>query len=154
MPASLMPLAPLRRPAARGRTHRGRNGLLLLGAAAAAAGAVAARRARPARPRQSTWYAVTVQADPAELTGPDRPDVLARLAERHDVRVTPAPGGRGAEIAVAAADGRTREEVRALKQLLETGEVLVVEGQPEGRRTMLGRAALPVFRRLARRGAR
>lgn len=115
---------------------------------------LAARVMRSARPARTTWFAVTVEADPSELSGPSRPDALARLAERHEVRVTRAPGGRGSEIAVRAADGRTREEVRALKQLLETGEVLVVEGQPEGHRTVLGRVARPAFRQLTRRGAR
>ncbi|WP_431922150.1 hypothetical protein [Nonomuraea jabiensis] len=112
------------------------------------------RLARSGRPRPSTWFTVTVQADPAELDGPDRPDVLARLAERHETRITRAPGGRGSEIAVRARDGGVREEVRAIKQLPETGEVLVVEGQPEGHRTILGWATRPVFRQPARRGPR
>ncbi|UBU16331.1 hypothetical protein [Nonomuraea gerenzanensis] len=125
-----------------------------MGAVAATAGAAAARLARASHAADPTWFAVTVLADPAELTGTERPDVLARLAERHEVRVTPAPGGRGSEIAVRAAGGHARQQVRALKQLLETGEVLVVKGQPEGHRTVLGRTGLPAFRRLARRGLR
>ncbi|AQZ63465.1 putative integral membrane protein [[Actinomadura] parvosata subsp. kistnae] len=127
---------------------------MLVGAVAAVAGAAVARRARAARAAEPAWFAVTVLADPAELAGPGRPDVLARLAERHEVRVTPAPGGRGSEIAVRAADGQARQQVRALKQLLETGEVLVVKGQPEGHRTVLGRTGLPAFRRLTREGLR
>jgi hypothetical protein len=111
-------------------------------------------RTRTAQPGRPVWFAVTVQADPAELAEPDRPDGLRRLAERHEVRITPAPAGQGSEIAVRAADGDVREEVRAIKQLLETGEVLVVEGQPEGHRTILGRAARPAFQWLTRRGAR
>ncbi|MEV4564629.1 hypothetical protein AB0K12_12740 [Nonomuraea sp. NPDC049419] len=143
----------------RTRRHRARGskrrGLLLAGAAAAGAAAMAARRVlRNRHPGTVPWYAVTVAVDPAELTGRERPDLLARLAERHEVRITRAPGGRGTEIAVRTADGATREQVRALKQLLETGEVLVVEGQPEGRRTPLGRAARPAIRQLTRRGAR
>ncbi|MEV4798521.1 hypothetical protein AB0K18_00800 [Nonomuraea sp. NPDC049421] len=141
------------------RTGRRRRGLLLAGAAVsgavAGAAAMAARRvSRNRHPATIPWYAVTVAVDPAELTGRERPDLLARLAERHEVRITRAPGGRGTEIAVRTADGAAREQVRALKQLLETGEVLVVEGQPEGRRTPLGRAARPAIRRLTRRGAR
>ncbi|MEV0346998.1 hypothetical protein AB0H88_14635 [Nonomuraea sp. NPDC050680] len=115
---------------------------------------MAVRKARRARPGPEGWFAVTVQADVAGLKGEDRPDVLARLAERHEVRITSAPGGRGCEIAVRGADGSAREEVRALKQLLETGEVLLVEGQPHGHRTLLGRAAGPVFRQVARKGPR
>ncbi|MGI5271173.1 hypothetical protein ACQEUU_18600 [Nonomuraea sp. CA-218870] len=113
-----------------------------------------ARLAREAKPQESTWYAVTVRTDTAELTGPDRPAALALLAERHELRITSAPGGRGTEIAVRDADGDTREEVRAIKQVLETGEALVVEGQPEGHRTLLGRAGGPAFRQLTRRGPR
>ncbi|GIH93702.1 hypothetical protein ACFFMN_21415 [Planobispora siamensis] len=126
-------------------------------AALAAAGVVAVRRARAhsgLRPGPAEWFAVTVACDPAELSAANRPDALAELAEHHEVRITPAPGGRGTELAVRSADGSVRERVRAIKQLLETGEVLRVEGQPEGHRTVLGRAALPVTRQLMRRGVR
>jgi hypothetical protein len=136
-----------------GRTHR-RSFLLAGAVAVAGAGAVAALLKRSVRRGSPAWFAVTVQADPAELEGPDRPDALARLAEHHEVRITRAPGGRGSEIKVRAANGAVREEVRAVKQLLETGEVLVVEGQPEGHRTLTGRVAGPAFRQLTRRGPR
>jgi len=141
-------------PAGRRTAGHRRARLLVLGTVVAGAGAVATRLVRSARPRPAGWYTVTVRASETELTGPDRPDLLARLAERHEVRIRPAPGGRGSEIAVHAADGGVREQVRVLKQLLETGEVLVVEGQPEGHRTILGRAGGPAFRQLTRRGAR
>ncbi|MBG0830689.1 hypothetical protein HS041_23290 [Planomonospora sp. ID67723] len=126
-------------------------------AALAAGGVAALRRARgraALRPGPAEWFAVTVACDPAELTGVNRPDALAELAEHHEVRISPAPGGRGTELAVHSADGTVREQVRALKQLLETGEVLRMEGQPEGHRTVLGRATLPVARQLMRRGVR
>jgi hypothetical protein len=55
---------------------------------------------------------------------------------------------------VRATGGDVREEVRAVKQLLETGEVLLVEGQPEGHRTMTGRVAGSAFRQLTRKGPR
>ncbi|GIH76481.1 hypothetical protein [Planobispora longispora] len=128
-----------------------------LGLAALAAGgaiAVGYRRRKAVRPGPAEWFAVTVDCGPEELSGANRPDALGRLTEHHEVRITPAPGGRGTEIAVHAADGKVREEVRALKQFLETGEVLRVEGQPEGHRTVLGRAAVPVSRQLMRRGVR
>jgi uncharacterized membrane protein len=35
-----------------------------------------------------------------------------------------------------------REDLRRFKQLLETGEVATTEGQPSGRRSVLGRATL------------
>ncbi|RJL33210.1 hypothetical protein [Bailinhaonella thermotolerans] len=124
-----------------------------LAVAAVAVGGVAAavRRRRVAKTRE--WVVMTVLREPRELTGDARPDALARLAEHHEVRVTAAPGGRGSEIAVRPATGQARESLRAVKQLLETGEVLRVEGQTEGRRTAVGRAVLPAAKRLARRSA-
>ncbi|WP_084959189.1 hypothetical protein [Thermoactinospora rubra] len=131
-----------------------------LAVAALAAGGTAvavrygrARRRRAAR-RGAAWYVVTVEADPAELSGTGRPDALAGLSERHEVRISAAPGGRGCEIAVRDADGAARRRLREIKQLLETGEVLRVDDQPEGHRTPVGRVALPVARTLMRRGAR
>lgn len=130
------------------------TGMIMLGVIAGAVLALAARRLRRrhAAAGQDGWAVVTVLREPAELTGPDRPGALADLAEHHRLRITPAPGGRGSEVAVWPGGGRARERLRAAKQLLETGEVLRVEGQPEGRRTLFGRVALPVGRRLARRG--
>lgn len=138
------------------RRTKGLIGAVVAGVALGA-GAAAATRAlagRPPRPRPSGWYAVTVTTAPAALTGAERPDLLAWLAEHHEVRITPAPGGRGSQIAVRTDDGEIRERVRALKQLLETGEVLRVDGQPEGHRTPLGQVGLPTMRQLMRRGAR
>jgi hypothetical protein len=124
----------------------GTAGVGLAGLAAVAL----ARRA--ARPEPGEWFAVTVEVEEATLSGPERPDALARLAERHEIRIRRAPGGRGSEIAVRAAGGGTREQLRQLKQLLETGEMMLVEQQPEGRRTLLGRTAVPALRQLSRRG--
>lgn len=123
--------------------RKGRTRWLLAGLASAGGAALLARRARRAASPDPGWFAVTIRTDPAALTGPDQ---LARLAERHEIRITTAPGGRGAELAVRHAGGDARQTVRAIKQLLETGEVLVVEGRPEGRRTALGRAAQPALR--------
>ncbi|SDR27478.1 hypothetical protein [Thermostaphylospora chromogena] len=128
--------------------------MIMLGVLAGVVLASAARRLRRrhASADREGWTVVTVFREPSDLTGPDRPGALADLAEHHKLRITPAPGGRGSEVAVWPGGGRARERLRAAKQLLETGEVLRVEGQPEGRRTLFGRAALPVGRRLARRG--
>ncbi|TDD25979.1 hypothetical protein [Nonomuraea diastatica] len=146
-------LAHAKLPARSPSRRRSRTAVLLAGAAAVA-GIVIVRAARSAPPNPDGWFAVTVETDPALLTGPDRPDELARLAERHEIRIGPAPGGRGSEIAVREADGETRDRVRKLKQLLETGEVLLVDRQPEGHRTALGRVGAPAFRHLTRKGAR
>ncbi|GAA2702440.1 hypothetical protein [Nonomuraea recticatena] len=128
-----------------------------VGALAAGGMALAVRygraRRRHAAQRAVRWFAVTVQAEPDELRGASRPQALAELA-RHGLRITPAPGGRGSEVTVRATDEQTREQLRAVKQLLETGEVLRMDGQPEGHRTALGRIMLPAARRLMRAGAR
>lgn len=132
------------------------KGKVTLGLLAAGALVVAARRLRRAahvEQRGDGWHVVTVLRAPHELSGPDRPGVLAELAEHYRVRVTPAPGERGSEVAVWPADRQARERLRAVKQILEIGEVLRIAGQPEGVRTWLGKAAVPVARRLARRGA-
>lgn len=87
------------------------------------------------------WHAVTVLRGPEEVdTGrPSAP--LADLGERVEVRVRPAPGNRGVELAarlrsVAGDDdiGQLRAALREAKQILEVGEVLRVEPQPHGNR--------------------
>lgn len=124
--------------------------------ALAAGGAVGYYQARRRRTqnRPPSWYVITVEATPGDLTGANRPDALAELAEMHEVKITAAPGGRGSELAVRDADGAARRRLREIKQLIETGEVLRLDDQPEGHRTLLGRTTLPVARHLMRRGAR
>ncbi|WP_157518932.1 hypothetical protein [Herbidospora mongoliensis] len=53
------------------------------------------------------------------------------------IRVSPAPGGR----------------LRQVKRAIESGEDIVVKGQPAGHRTLKARVGLPLARRLMRRGA-
>lgn len=73
------------------------------------------------------------------------------------VRFTPAPGGRGTEVHVTidyrapagtigraiakvfgeAPDQQLRDDLRRFKQLMETGEIPTIEGQPSGRRAVL-----------------
>ena len=89
------------------------------------------------------WRAVTVLAPPERVgTAVGPPPPLAAMADRIEVRVTPAPGDRGTELAArfrgpASADdvGELRAALRQAKQLIEVGEVLRVEPQPHGRRT-------------------
>jgi len=79
----------------------------------------------------------------------------ADVANSGSVRFSPAPGGRGTEVtveleyeppggAVGAAvaklfgeepDQQLRDDLRRFKQVLETGEVVVSEGTPDGTRT-------------------
>jgi hypothetical protein len=86
------------------------------------------------------WRAVTVLRDPADVSAA-LPAPLAALGDRIEVRVTPAPGDRGAELAARYRGtpsedevGRLRAALREAKALLEVGEVLRVDPQPHGER--------------------
>ena len=80
------------------------------------------------------------------------PAPLAELGDRIEVRTSPAPGGKGTELAVRLRDSSSsgtalsrlsgsdpqadlRSRLRRAKQLLEVGEVLAVDPAPHGRRT-------------------
>ncbi len=96
------------------------------------------------------WQTVTVGCSPDEASPGGRlPDPLAALAELLEVRLTPAPGGRGTELSARTrqqprpdATGwkgedparQIRTALRYAKELIEVGEVLLVEPQPAGRR--------------------
>jgi hypothetical protein len=136
-------------------------------AAATGVAAVAVRGIRAARRRGSLadgrdatrWHAVTVNRPAEEVTPGGRlPDPVARLGEAVEVRVRPAPGGKGTEIAVRLTEGEpsglagftarfggrdprhaVRAALRESKQLLETGEVLAPNHPPSNRRTALNR---------------
>lgn len=86
------------------------------------------------------WRAVTVLTDPEQLRA-GAPEPLARFGDRLEIRVTPAPGERGAELAARFRDrvgedqlGELRSALREAKQRIETGEVLRNEPQPHGHR--------------------
>jgi hypothetical protein len=113
-----------------------------LAAAAAGVGIVVRQvsrsRVRPAadgtdaEPR-GRWRAVTVYKRPDEI-GP-LPQPLADLGDAVEVRMTPAPGGKGTELAVrGGSPAEVRSALRQSKQLLEVGEVLRVDPQPAGER--------------------
>ncbi|MGY1746810.1 hypothetical protein [Blastococcus sp. SYSU D00695] len=89
------------------------------------------------------WRAVTVLRPAADLPLDGLPAPLAALGDRVEVRVTPAPGDKGTELAArwrgpASEEelGRLREALRAAKQLLETGEVLRMDPRPHGDRAV------------------
>ena len=117
--------------------------------------------------RRSRWTArgpggVTASWE-VELAEEREPEVLlwrsapgARVQHTLALTLTPAPGGRGVEVRLAASitppggavvaqvvgewpDRQLTEELRRFKQLVETGEVATTEGQPSGRRSPLGR---------------
>jgi hypothetical protein len=94
-----------------------------------------------ARTAARRWRAVTVLTDPDQLRM-TTPPPLAAFGERLELRVTPAPADKGAELAgrfrgpVSEDDiGKLRAALRASKQLVEAGEVLRVDPMPHGRRT-------------------
>ncbi|WP_233495933.1 hypothetical protein [Geodermatophilus sp. TF02-6] len=86
------------------------------------------------------WRAVTVLCSPERIgTGADLPAPLAALGDRLEVRITPAPGDKGTELAARFRDrpsdddlGRLRAALREAKQLIEVGEVLRVDPVPHG----------------------
>ncbi|WP_222194434.1 hypothetical protein [Modestobacter italicus] len=93
-------------------------------------------------PRTSArrWRAVTVLTDPDQLRTAT-PAPLAAFGDRLEVRVSQAPGDRGAELAARFRGPVTEEEIgelrsalREAKQLVEVGEVLRNEPQPHGHR--------------------
>ncbi|WP_369132997.1 hypothetical protein [Modestobacter sp. I12A-02662] len=93
-----------------------------------------------ARTAARRWRAVTVLTEPARLQEA-LPAPLAAFGDRLEVRVTPAPGDRGAELAarfrgpVTEEDiGQLRAALREAKALVEVGEVLRVDPQPHGHR--------------------
>jgi uncharacterized protein (DUF1778 family) len=88
------------------------------------------------------WRAVTVLCSPEQVgTGDALPAPLAPFRSRIEIRVTPAPGDKGTELAArftgqATQDdiGELRSALRRAKQVIEVGEVLILDPQPHGKR--------------------
>ena len=110
--------------------------------------------ARPAGAGQpaSGWLAVTVFREPSEIDTADLPAPLAEFGDQIEVRVRPAAGGKGTELAAprrhpqpagaarsrrsgSAPQAHQRSALRRAKQLIEVGEVLAVDPAPHGKRT-------------------
>lgn len=109
--------------------------------------------ARPAGAGQpaSGWLAVTVFREPADIDAAALPAPLAEFGDRIEVRVRPAAGGKGTELSARLRDQPSgsaldrlsgsdpqadlRSALRRAKQLIEVGEVLVVDPAPHGKRT-------------------
>ncbi len=132
-------------------------------AAAASIGLAIAqlRRSRARAPADASaesrnrWRAVTVNKPAAEVApGGKLPEPLTALGDRVEIRITPAPDGKGTEIAVrlrepepsglaamparlAGHDARqaVRSALRESKALIEVGEVLRMDPRPAGQRT-------------------
>jgi hypothetical protein len=110
-----------------------------------------ARSAGPPR-SASGWLVVTVFCEPSDIDTANLPDPLAELGEQIEVRVRPAADDKGTELAARLRDGVSsgtaagrlsgsdpesdlRSALRKAKQLIEVGEVLVVDPAPHGKRT-------------------
>ena len=85
------------------------------------------------------WRVVTVLCSPTDVSVDDLPAPLAALGSLVEVRVTPAPGDKGTELAARyrerASDeqiGQLRAALREAKQLIEVGEVIRVDPAPHG----------------------
>ena len=100
----------------------------------------------------SGWLAVTVLHPVDEVDVDHLPAPLAALHDRIEVRTSPASRDRGTELAARLLDAprgssraarlggkdpeaELRVALRQAKQLLEVGEVLVVDPVPHGERT-------------------
>jgi hypothetical protein len=93
---------------------------------------------------RSRWHKVTINRGAEDVLPDGRlPAPLASMGEAIEVRVDPAPGGKGTELAARVRDAaqsggdlrpQVRSALREAKQLIEAGEVLRVDPVPHGPR--------------------
>jgi hypothetical protein len=124
--------------------------------------------ARGAAAPASGWLFVTVYREPSDVDIAQLPAPLAELGDRIEVRVRPAPGGKGTELGarlrgqpsgstlgrLSGSDPQAdvRSALRRAKQLIEVGEVLAVDPAPHGKRTATpGGVLLEAWTRVAPR---
>jgi hypothetical protein len=127
------------------------------GVAAGAGAVVRARRHAGAGPDR--WHSVTINRTPEEL-GP-KPPPLDELGFPVELRVQPAPGDRGTELAARIADGHSdhdtvrhlRRALREARSLAEVGEVLLPDAPGTAHKTVTG-APLDAVTRHAREEGR
>jgi uncharacterized membrane protein len=102
---------------------------------------------------KAEWEAEIINEIPNELIG-WRSVEGSRVDNAGSVHFTPAPGGRGTEVKIVLRydppggvfgaavskifgedpDHQVQEDLRRFKQLIETGEIATIEGQPTGRK--------------------
>jgi hypothetical protein len=137
-------------------------------AGAAAGTRLAARSLTSFRddPPRNRWLVVTINCPPGRLSPGELPAPVARLLDKAEVTVRPAPGDRGTELGLrphgpplaglAALAARLsgddpRQELRSAlrdaKSLIETGEVIKPAEPPTTRRTLLGKPLELAIRR-------
>ena len=108
---------------------------------------VAARRQwkrHAAGRNEDRWHAVTINRGPESVGS--LPEPLDELGEQIEVRIQPAPGGRGTEVharltgaAKGERVGRLRKALREAKQLAEVGEIVRPDTPGTTDRTLLSR---------------
>jgi hypothetical protein len=136
-------------------------GVSVASVAAVGGGILAVRARRLVRRHESgdTWLTVTVNRPPDEvLPQGTPPPPLDAYGDQLEVRVRPAPGDRGAELAARHRDGgpgdtmKLRRDLREAKSLLETGEVMLPDAPPTTHPTPLGKILGAVDRRAQKEG--
>ena len=117
---------------------------VLVGAAVVAVAAWGRWKRHTADRHADRWHTVTINRGP-EAVG-SLPEPLDELGEEIEVRVQPAPGGRGTEVharlthgAKGERVGRLRKALREAKQLAEVGEIVQPDAPGTTDRTLLSR---------------
>jgi hypothetical protein len=110
------------------------------------------RRTAGAGQPGSGWLAVTLLRQPSDVDTANLPAPLAELGDQIEIRVRPAAGDKGTELAARLRDRKSsgtaldrlsgsdpqsdlRSALRRAKQLIEVGEVLAVDPAPHGKRS-------------------
>ncbi|MEU4422710.1 hypothetical protein AB0F81_18945 [Actinoplanes sp. NPDC024001] len=111
----------------------------------AAGAAIAVRKRRSPREERRRRHVVTVYRQLSELEATQLPGSLKEIADRVEIQLSAAPGGRGTEIAVRIPEGsditsgEVRRALRETRSLLEAGDVLLPHGPPTTVPTLLNR---------------
>jgi hypothetical protein len=136
-------------------------GVCVASVAAAGGGVLAVRARRRVQRHESgdTWLTVTVNRPPDEVLPQGRPPApLDVYGDQLEVRVHPAPGDRGTELAARRRNGGPgdtmdlRRDLREAKSLLEAGEVMLPDAPPTTHPTPLGKILGAVDRRAQKEG--
>ena len=108
---------------------------ILVGAVGAGVAYARSRAPQPLGPKNAASLVVNrpareLQPEPGVLAEP-----LRRLAEHATVEFAAAPGGRGTVVRAKSEDpgANVRDELRAAKQVLETGQVVAPDAWPAAR---------------------
>ncbi|MEU5274684.1 hypothetical protein [Streptomyces hygroscopicus] len=159
------------------RVRRARSALLGAAAVVVSAGIRRWRR-RPSRiapvtdaPGGGRWLTVTVNRPPTDVWAEALPEPLGRYGDRLEIRIRPAPGDRGTELAARTKDqpsrlatslpgrlaGRdprqeVRRALREAKSLLEAREVLLPDAPPTAHPSLGGRIVGLLTRRSREEG--